>query len=99
MLQGKIEPWEREQVLSDLRELYIQNMNFIENTNNLEAKYNKKQIKELKKVVRGLYDYIQDLEYGVVECRLRKEDWCEIIADTMLDDDNFPYEEDGFSWH
>lgn len=99
MGKGKIEPWEREQVLQDLKELYLQNMNFIEKSAMVEGSYNKKQIKELKKVVKNLYDYIQDLEYGVVECDLRKEDWCEIIADTILDDDNFPCEEDGFSWH
>lgn len=95
----KIEPCEREQVLQELKELYLQNMKFLENTEKLKELYNEKQIKKLKNVIKKLYDYIQDLEFGVVECNLRKEDWCEIIGDTLLDDDNFPYEEDGFSWH
>lgn len=99
MAKGKIEPWEREQVLQDLKELYQQNMKFLESTEKLKELYNEKQIKELKSKIKKLYDYIQDLEFGAVECHLRKEDWCEIIADTLLDDDNFPYEEDGFSWH
>lgn len=99
MGKGKIEPWEREQVLQDLRQLYLQNMQFIEKNDTIQKVYNEKQIKSLKKKIEELYDYIQDLEYGVVECNLRKEDWCELIADTLLDDDNFPYEEDGFSWH
>lgn len=95
---GRIEAWERPKVIEELKQLYHENMSFIDKSGK-NGTCSATQLKDLKKVVSQLYDYIQDLEYGCIECDLRKEDWCNIIADTLLDDDNFPYEEDGFSWH
>lgn len=98
-MRKKIEPWEREKVTNELKELYLQTTQSIDPTNMKRNSYSKKQVKSLRKLLGQLVGYIQDLEYGVVECDLRKEDWCDIIADTLLDDDNFPYDEDGSSWH
>lgn len=94
----KIEPFEKEKVLQELKDLYSQNMNYIEKCKKDNCDKKNKQLKELKQVISQLEEYIADLECDCPNCDLRKEDWCEIIADTLLDDDNFPYEEDGFSW-
>lgn len=90
----------REKLIKDLKKLYQENVDFIAQMQNGTAnrKYTKKCIKEFKKLNSQLDDYIQDVENGL-EMDKTVEDWCSIFADTLLDDDNFWIEEDGFSWH
>lgn len=97
---SKINEKDKPKLIQDLKALYNQNLDFIANVKaGTSAKhYSKQAMKEFKKANEQLNDYIQDIEYGL-EADKTVEDWCEILGDILLDDDNFVIEEDGFSWH
>lgn len=97
---SKIKESDKPKLIQDLKALYNQNLDFIANVKagNSTKHYSKQVMKDFKKTIRQLNDYIQDIEYGL-EADKSVEDWCEILGDILLDDDNFVIEEDGFSWH
>lgn len=96
----KLTDSERQEFIKDLKALYNQNLDFITAVRNGTAKkqYGKDVMKEFGKLNEQLDDYIQDVDHGL-EIDKTLEDWCELLADTLLDDDNFYIDEDGFSWH
>lgn len=87
---------DKEKLIKTLECLYNQNQDFIDSIVNgtFEKKYSKKTVAELKKLNEQLKDYIEDIKNGL-ECDKSLSDWCNIFADTLLDDcelddDNFP---------
>lgn len=97
---SKINESDRAKLIQDLKKLHKQANDFIAKIKEgkIPNHYSKETMKEFKKTVRQLNDYIQDIEYGL-EADKSLEDWCEILGDILLDDDNFVVEEDGFSWY
>lgn len=97
---SKINECDKEQLIQDLKKLHKQAVDFIANVKagNTKKHYSKQVMKDFIKTTGQLDDYIQDIEYGL-EADKSVEDWCEILGDILLDDDNFVVEEDGFSWY
>lgn len=97
---NKISESDREKLIQDLQALYAQNLDFISTVENGTSRkqYKKEIMTDFKKLNEQLEDYIEDIKYGL-EADKDLSDWCELLGDTLLDDDNFYNEEDGFSWH
>lgn len=97
---SKITEADRAKLIDDLKALYKQSLDFISSVKNgtSKNKYSKETMEEFNKVKEQLGDYIKDLEKGL-ELEIPLSDWCEMLGDVLLDDDNFYIEEDGYSWH
>lgn len=97
---SKISEAEREKLIIDLNALYKENLKFIEDvrSGNTKRNYKEEKISNFEKLNLELKEYIEDIENGL-DANKTVEDWCLFLGDTLLDDDNFYVEEDGFSWH
>lgn len=90
----------RLELIEKLKILYKQNIEFItKQRKGLDRKhYSQSTINLYEKLNAKLSDYIERLEEGL-PIEISYEEWCTALGDTLLDDDNFYIEEDGFSWH
>ena len=97
---SNIQDKDRAKLIADLKALHNQALDFIVCVENgtTKNKYRKENMEEFKKQTEELDKYISDMEKGV-DGNKNLSDWCEKLGDTLLDDDNFYIEEDGFSWH
>lgn len=91
---------QKQVLITKLTKLHNQALKFISDMKNgeTEKRCSKKELKEFENLTSQLKEYIEDIKYGT-KPYTTYEEWCELLADTILDDDNFYIEEDGFSWH
>lgn len=95
----KLTETEREELVVKLTKLHEQALKFISDmkSGNTEKKISKDELKEFEKLTSQLDEYTQDVKYGT-EPYTTYEEWCELLGDTILDDDNFIIDKDGFIW-
>lgn len=91
---------ETQELIVKLTKLHGQALRFIDEMKNGNSgkTCSKEELKEFQQLTSQLENYIDDITYGT-KPYTTYEEWCILLADTILDDDNFVVEEDGFSWH
>ncbi len=91
---AKLKEIERRQLVTGLKALHAQNLNFLTSVENglSKKKYTKAAIEKFKKRNAELADYIKQIENGGEYTHTLSE-WCNMLGDILvnaLDDDNFP---------
>ena len=96
---SKVNESDRQKLIKDLKS-YEENFCYLAKMEKGETDthYSEESIKNFSMLLSQLKDYIADIENGL-EMYNSFGDWCDLFVDALLDDDNFWYEEDGFSWH
>lgn len=100
MSELKLSDSEKEELIIKLTRLHSQAIKFIAEmkTGKLEKSIAEKDLNEFKRLTLSLGEYIKEIKGGT-NPYTTYEEWCEALANTILDDDNFYIEEDGFLWH
>lgn len=99
MKKLKMSDSEKEELIIKLTKLHGQALNFIKTMKdkNTERTCGEEELKEFEHTTSQLENYIEDVKDGT-EPYTTYEEWCTILGDIILDDDNFVVEKDGFEW-
>lgn len=92
---------EKDNTLVRLIKLHEQAKRFIEEMKNGKSGKTipKEQLKEFENLTNQLEETIVEAKDSNCPLCSTYEEWCELLGDSILDDDNFYIEEDGFRWY
>lgn len=99
MQERKTKVIDTQELIIQLTKLHTQALRFISEmkSGNAEKTCKEEELKEFEYLTSQLENYIEDVKDGT-KPYTTYEEWCELLADTILDDDNFFIDKDGFLW-
>lgn len=91
--------FDKDNTIIKLTKLHKQALKFIEEMKSGcgERTISKEELEEFAKLTSQLEEYIEDIKDGT-NPYTTYEEWCTLLGDIILDDDNFVIDEEGFLW-